>query len=67
VLPFHWIGALSALALMTTGHVLMLPAMLVAFLRVVVLAALGLPAARIGGVQRRCRLGLLNIDVRVTI
>jgi len=33
LLPFHWVGALSAMALMTAGHVLMLPAMLVAMLR----------------------------------
>lgn len=33
VLPFHWVGALSAMAVMTLGHVLMLPAMLIAMLR----------------------------------
>ena len=33
LLPFHWAGALSAMALMTAGHVLMVPAMLVAMLR----------------------------------
>lgn len=33
LLPFHWVGALSAMALMTAGHVLMLPAMLFAMLR----------------------------------
>ncbi|MFC9561363.1 hypothetical protein [Agromyces sp. NPDC056965] len=33
VLPFHWIGALSDMAVMTIGHVLMLPAMLIAMLR----------------------------------
>lgn len=33
LLPFHWAGALSAMALMTAGHLLMLPAMLVAMLR----------------------------------
>src|SRR5918995_625946 len=29
LLPFHWAGALSAMALMTACHVLMVPAMLV--------------------------------------
>jgi hypothetical protein len=33
LLPFHWSGALSAMALMTAGHVLMVPAMVVAMLR----------------------------------
>ncbi|NUT53416.1 MAG: hypothetical protein HOV94_39945 [Saccharothrix sp.] len=33
LLPFHWAGALSGMALMTAGHVLMVPAMLVAMLR----------------------------------
>ena len=33
LLPFHWAGVLSAMALMTVGHVLMLPAMLIAILR----------------------------------
>ena len=33
LLPFHWAGALSAMALMTAGHVLMVPAMLVAMWR----------------------------------
>lgn len=33
LLPFHWAGALSAMALTTAGHVLMVPAMLVAMLR----------------------------------
>jgi hypothetical protein len=33
LLPFHWAGVLSAMALMTAGHVLMLPAMLIAMLR----------------------------------
>lgn len=33
LLPFHWTGLLSGMALMTAGHVLMLPAMLVAMLR----------------------------------
>ena len=33
LLPFHWAGALPAMALMTAGHVLMVPAMLVAMLR----------------------------------
>ena len=33
LLPFHWVGALSAMGLMTAGHVLMLPAMLIAMLR----------------------------------
>ncbi|KRC61515.1 hypothetical protein ASE14_11715 [Agromyces sp. Root81] len=33
LLPFHWAGVLPAMALMTAGHVLMLPAMLVAMLR----------------------------------
>lgn len=33
LLPFYWTGVLSAMALMTAGHVLMLPAMLAAMLR----------------------------------
>ncbi|WP_447007733.1 hypothetical protein ACRAKI_15230 [Saccharothrix isguenensis] len=33
LLPFHWTGLLSEMALMTAGHVLMVPAMLVAMLR----------------------------------
>jgi len=33
LLPFHWIGTVSEMGLMTAGHVLMLPAMLVAMLR----------------------------------
>ena len=33
LLPFHWVGALSAMVLMTAGHLLMLPAMLAAMLR----------------------------------
>lgn len=33
LLPFHWAGALSEMAFMTAGHVLMVPAMLVAMLR----------------------------------
>lgn len=33
LLPFHWAGALPAMALMTAGHALMVPAMLVAMLR----------------------------------
>ena len=33
LLPFHWAGILSAMALMAIGHVLMFPAMLVAMLR----------------------------------
>ena len=33
LLPFHWIGVLSAMALMAAGHLLMVPAMLVAMLR----------------------------------
>src|SRR5688500_13932479 len=33
VLPLHWTGLLSAMASMTAGHVLMVPAMLVAMLR----------------------------------
>ncbi|WP_306745097.1 hypothetical protein [Saccharothrix yanglingensis] len=33
LLPFHWGGALSGTALMTAGHVLMVPAMLAAMLR----------------------------------
>jgi hypothetical protein len=33
VLPFHWAGVLSGMAFMTAGHVLMVPAMLVAMLR----------------------------------
>ncbi|MGW4930107.1 hypothetical protein ACWEOH_13205 [Agromyces sp. NPDC004153] len=33
LLPFHWAGALPGMALMTAGHVLMIPAMLVAMLR----------------------------------
>lgn len=33
LLPSHWVGALSAMALMSAGHVLMLPAMLIAMLR----------------------------------
>ncbi|MEU4768399.1 hypothetical protein AB0H12_34630 [Actinosynnema sp. NPDC023794] len=33
LLPFHWADALSGAALMTAGHVLMVPAMLVAMLR----------------------------------
>lgn len=33
VLPLHWTGLLSAMAFMTAGHVLMVPAMLVAMLR----------------------------------
>ncbi|MER5265369.1 hypothetical protein ABTZ99_25145 [Actinosynnema sp. NPDC002837] len=33
LLPFHWADALSGSALMTAGHVLMVPAMLVAMLR----------------------------------
>lgn len=33
LLPFHWAGALSGMALMTAGHVLMVPAMLVAMWR----------------------------------
>lgn len=33
LLPFHWAGALPAMALMTAGHLLMVPAMLVAMLR----------------------------------
>ncbi|KRE21180.1 hypothetical protein [Agromyces sp. Soil535] len=32
LLPFHWAGALPAMALMTAGHLLMVPAMLVAML-----------------------------------
>jgi len=33
LLPFNWAGVLSDMALMTAGHVLMVPAMLVAMLR----------------------------------
>ena len=33
VLPLHWTGLLSAMAFLTAGHVLMVPAMLVAMLR----------------------------------
>ncbi|GAB2960229.1 hypothetical protein [Saccharothrix stipae] len=33
LLPLHWTGVLSAMALMTAGHVLMVPAMLGAMLR----------------------------------
>ena len=33
LLPFNWAGLLSDMALMTAGHVLMVPAMLVAMLR----------------------------------
>ncbi|WP_367128500.1 hypothetical protein [Saccharothrix sp. HUAS TT1] len=33
LLPFHWTGVLPGMALMTAGHVLMVPAMLVAMLR----------------------------------
>jgi flagellar biosynthetic protein FliP len=33
LLPFYWTGVLSEMVLMTAGHVLMLPAMLVAMLR----------------------------------
>ena len=33
LLPFHWADALPGSALMTAGHVLMVPAMLVAMLR----------------------------------
>jgi hypothetical protein len=33
LLPFHWAGALSGMVLMTAGHVLMVPAMLVAMWR----------------------------------
>jgi hypothetical protein len=33
LLPFHWTGLLSGMALMTAGHVLMVPAMLGAMLR----------------------------------
>ncbi|MEU4745897.1 hypothetical protein AB0G02_36290 [Actinosynnema sp. NPDC023658] len=33
LLPFYWAGALSGMALMTAGHVLMLPAMVFAMLR----------------------------------
>jgi hypothetical protein len=33
LLPFHWTGLLSGMALMTAGHVLMVPAMLAAMLR----------------------------------
>ncbi len=33
LLPFHWAGSLSGMALMTAGHVLMVPAMLGAMLR----------------------------------
>lgn len=33
LLPFHWTGVLSGMALMTAGHVLMVPAMLAAMLR----------------------------------
>lgn len=33
LLPFHWADALSGSALMTAGHVLMVPAMLAAMLR----------------------------------
>lgn len=33
LLPLHWTGALSAAALMTAGHVVMIPAMLAAMLR----------------------------------
>jgi len=33
LLPFHWAGALPAMALMTAGHIMMVPAMLVAMLR----------------------------------
>ena len=33
LLPFHWAGTLPAMALMTAGHLLMVPAMLVAMLR----------------------------------
>ncbi|SIO01663.1 hypothetical protein [Agromyces cerinus] len=33
LLPFHWAGALSAMAFMTAAHVLMLPAMVIAMLR----------------------------------
>ncbi|MEV1131523.1 hypothetical protein [Agromyces sp. NPDC049794] len=33
LLPFNWAGVLSDMALMTAGHVLMVPAMLAAMLR----------------------------------
>ena len=33
LLPFHWAGMVSEMAFMTAGHVLMVPAMLVAMLR----------------------------------
>jgi flagellar biosynthetic protein FliP len=33
LLPFHWAGMLSGMTLMTVGHLLMLPAMLIAMLR----------------------------------
>ena len=33
LLPFHWAGVLAEMAFMTAGHVLMVPAMLVAMLR----------------------------------
>ncbi|MGW9630546.1 hypothetical protein ACWGST_07555 [Agromyces sp. NPDC055520] len=33
LLPFYWVGALSGMAVMMAGHVLMLPAMLIAMLR----------------------------------
>jgi flagellar biosynthetic protein FliP len=33
LLPFHWTGLLSGMALETAGHVLMVPAMLAAMLR----------------------------------
>jgi flagellar biosynthetic protein FliP len=33
LLPLHWAGTLTATGLMTAGHVLMVPAMLVAMLR----------------------------------
>ncbi|GAA1826836.1 hypothetical protein [Agromyces salentinus] len=32
LLPFHWVGMLSATGLMTAGHLLMIPAMLAAML-----------------------------------
>jgi flagellar biosynthetic protein FliP len=33
LLPFHWAGVLAGMTLMGAGHVLMLPAMLIAMLR----------------------------------
>ena len=33
LLPLHWAGVLTGMAFMTAGHVLMVPAMLVAMLR----------------------------------